>query len=518
MKRRIFHRTTCFIMAVFMIALNICAATPSDWAKDEVETAIEKGLVPSDLQDKYTRPITRAEFAKTVVQMCRVYYGVGGIDELLQVYGETHTLRDSTTFEDVDGAYSDDIDGAYRIGIINGRSSTKFDPDSTIKREEAAAMLHRAYLVCGGDEITVATPHTFSDHGDISVWAIADVQKMYSLQIIRGVENNGFAPKGQLTREQCYLMVLRLYNVVSEVSSQTDSSSTITTNYFIYQIYSDNTAEVKKYIGPRGIIVMQPEIDGYSVTGIDTGAFDGYSGMQVCVPDTVTDIADGAFPIDIGCVYYETEHSALRAYAESHGIQNAIWDWEQIAYIKWNYKPIGETTTGTLPQNNMEIAKAATTQIFCERSPEEDFDYTIKDGSVTVTGYHGDSLYVSIPDTVEGYPVREIGMGCFFDAVLKHVEIPGTVTKIASYVCGMRCFIDTVHVLDGEDCTIGYNVFCGKINHTRFHNNIIEIDKSERDSKYEKINGYIVISKGIVPDDFAEVNGFGLSIFMYPEE
>ena len=48
-----------------LIGFNVCATESdiSDWAKNEIDEAIDIGLVPLELQNNYTDNITREEFA-----------------------------------------------------------------------------------------------------------------------------------------------------------------------------------------------------------------------------------------------------------------------------------------------------------------------------------------------------------------------------------------------------------------------------------------------------------------------
>lgn len=522
------------LLALFGTPLAVHAEEPSVWAMDEVRQAIQYGLIAEELQNDYTTSITRAEFARSAVQLCLTYHNVTDIESLIQRYGETHDLRTSTAFTDILlHTYSAEIDCAYRLGIINGISDTMFDPDSSVTREAAAVMLYRAYMVCGGEPI-VSEEIVYTDTEEIADWASAEVRQMSAQGIVRGMGDGTFAPQDTYTREQCYLTMLRLFSLLeadttgsenirmedgSEDDVETDyEAEEIITNYFVYELMSDNTLKVTNYIGPEGIIIMQPVLDGYTVSSIGSGTFDGYSDLQVCVPDSVTVIEPEAFPGDIDAVYYESEAGALKSYAEENNLNSALWVWEDVGYIQW-YKPQpGEKGEIGAPKNSA-IAREATTQIFCERSPEEDFDYTIDNDIVTVTGYHGEYDYVSIPETIEGYPVRIIGMGAFFLDSFEHLEIPKTVTEIQSYVCGMQSGVSTVHILDGEDCTLGYNVFCGNSNHVRLHNNIKEKGVGERNPEYELASGRSISMRGcIAPESYEEENGFRITIFTYPEE
>ena len=64
-------------------------------------------------------------------------------------------------------------------------------------------------------------------------------------------------------------------------------------------------------------------------------------------------------------------------------------------------------------------------------TPESSFSYTISDGAVTITGFHGTETDVSIPMTIEGLPVTTIGESAFERcSSIVSVTIPNTVTSI----------------------------------------------------------------------------------------
>ena len=523
-----------FALALFLLSLPVIGDKPSGWAEEEVAEAISCGLVPEDLQESYTSPASREDFARIAVRICLAVSGADSTDDILD---SRNDLRSEPSFRDLNRGHAADVIAACRLGIVNGRSGTMFDPDTAVTREEAAAMLNRTCRVCGGAVGTAEL--SFSDSGKISEWAREDVAAMTSLGVFRGMGDGTFAPKGAYTREQCVLTALRLRNLLipakgrdPEPEEHTDhpTEAAIITDYFEYGRNADGSLTVLRYIGKNGIIVMQPTLNGHPVTGIASGAFDGTPGIKVCVPDSVTRVEDGAFPEDVGGIFYESEEGTVKTYAEKRDLPAALWEWEKIAFIPWQYRPLdavpGPDETGA--PRNQAIAETATTQIFCERSPAEKFTYTVEDGGITITGYEGEDtplyaedyvpLYVSIPREIDGLPVRKLATGCFFRAVFQHLEIPGTVRRIGSYVCGTQSQVKTVHVLDGEDCTVGRNAFAAVTNHTRLHNNLRAFDDSDQDDRYESRGRKTVdMHCAIVPNDFREVNGWTPTALTYPE-
>ncbi|MBR7032924.1 MAG: leucine-rich repeat domain-containing protein, partial [Clostridia bacterium] len=60
----------------------------------------------------------------------------------------------------------------------------------------------------------------------------------------------------------------------------------------------------------------------------------------------------------------------------------------------------------------------------------EDWEYYIEDGEVTITGYNGSDTDVTIPSEIDGYPVTEIGDWAFEYCSLTSVTIPDSVMRI----------------------------------------------------------------------------------------
>ena len=48
---------------IFCSVVSVSSEEPSDWAKDEVASAVSAGLVPAQLQQNYDSPVTRGQVA-----------------------------------------------------------------------------------------------------------------------------------------------------------------------------------------------------------------------------------------------------------------------------------------------------------------------------------------------------------------------------------------------------------------------------------------------------------------------
>jgi alpha-tubulin suppressor-like RCC1 family protein len=176
------------------------------WAADELRQAEELGLIPNALRDiDLTRPITRAEFAKIAI----IIYE--------NLKGERTLLPSASPFTDTNDY---DILRAYRTGLMVGVSGSQFAPERILNREQAATALTRVLKRAYIPDWTFETDNNyalifnqiipFSDDSSVSTWAKESVHFMASGSIIKGVDNNMFAPNSLTTREQAIIIGLRL--------------------------------------------------------------------------------------------------------------------------------------------------------------------------------------------------------------------------------------------------------------------------------------------------------------------
>lgn len=185
--------------------------TPSDWAKSEVDAALDAGLVPMSLRSEYTNKISRREFCTLIMAMLNKASGTEDSRELLTKLGINYV--DSFTDTDIE-----DVVAANLIGIVNGRGNGVFDPNAGITRQEAASMLAKAAGVLG---ISAGTVPSFADIGTAGSWAVDSINTIASIvsksgkNVMGGVGNNNFDPLGTYTRQQAVLTVYRLFDSAS---------------------------------------------------------------------------------------------------------------------------------------------------------------------------------------------------------------------------------------------------------------------------------------------------------------
>ena len=178
----------------FYLAITVDAEV-SGWAREQVDSAAAKGLMPDGLGDDFTVNITRAEFAALAVKLYEA------------MSGETAPAPGASPFSDTNEAV---IIQANALGIVNGKGGGKFAPDDLVTRQEAALMLSRVYTKLGGT-IPETAATTFADNGYVSTWARDAVAFMSDKKIVNGVGNNRFDPTGNASIEQAMVIALRMF-------------------------------------------------------------------------------------------------------------------------------------------------------------------------------------------------------------------------------------------------------------------------------------------------------------------
>lgn len=173
----------------------------SPWAKDSVEKAEKINLIQPGENYNYTAFITREEFCGLIFSYIR------NVAEILD------SPNAVMPFSDTNNAHI----GILNLwGIVKGKSETEFAPNDSLTREEAAAILYRmiSKIYPGWD--ATAQYFDFADSGQISDWAMNDIQVICNMGIMQGVGDNRFAPKGLYTTEQAVATLVRVYNNFSK--------------------------------------------------------------------------------------------------------------------------------------------------------------------------------------------------------------------------------------------------------------------------------------------------------------
>ena len=172
---------------------------PSVWAHAEVMDAILFSLVPENLQCKYTQATTRGEYAALATCLYEMV-----TDEVIQL-----TEAEKAPFTDTTDL---NVAKMVKVGVVNGMGDGTFAPNAKLTRVQAATMLSRLANALE-EPLTVSAP-AFADNDQISDWAFDAAGEVQAAEIMKGVEDNLFAPKRDYTREQSILTMDRLFNMV----------------------------------------------------------------------------------------------------------------------------------------------------------------------------------------------------------------------------------------------------------------------------------------------------------------
>lgn len=161
------------------VPITVPGTTFSDITNHANKTAIEelaaRGIITGYNATSFgpNDTMTRAQFATIVVR------GLG------------LPLTATNNFTDVKAGswYASYVGTAYSYGIVNGRTANTFDPEGTITRQEAAAMVARAAKLCGMDteletyEILNVLAQ-FGDYMSIGEWARESMAFCYGEDIL----------------------------------------------------------------------------------------------------------------------------------------------------------------------------------------------------------------------------------------------------------------------------------------------------------------------------------------------
>ena len=167
------------------------------WAESYISRLFNAGIINGKSENSFAPEdsITRAEIVSLLYRMS----------------GENHTPA-KKSFNDINENdwFFEAIDWAYENGIASGMTSTEFNPQELVNREQAAVFVVRfcdlmKYRFKGGE--TTA----FTDSEKLSDWSRDYVLKAQAFAIINGFEDGSFMPEGKLTRAQtakmlCYIV------------------------------------------------------------------------------------------------------------------------------------------------------------------------------------------------------------------------------------------------------------------------------------------------------------------------
>ena len=155
---------------------------------------------------------------------------------LYRLSGDTGTYS-ASVFTDVspDSPYYNAIGWAVAVGITNGVTSTSFQPDVGIPRQQLMVMLYRFAGYCGYSQNVFADITGYSDYNYVGNFARTAVAWAYSYAIpYNGTNNNTINPNGIVSRKDMALFSINYrHNVEGIVHGRDDFCFTNSGSNFI---------------------------------------------------------------------------------------------------------------------------------------------------------------------------------------------------------------------------------------------------------------------------------------------
>ena len=163
------------------------------WADDGIQYCVTHQLMSGIGNDLFGPKLTT-----TRAQIVQILYNLEGEPK----------VSGTTPFTDLtQDWYQDAILWAYQTGVVAGTSSTTFEPDRPVTREQIAVILmeYVTRVLKLERTWTPADLSTFPDAGSVSGWAKDAMADAVALGLISGASNGGqtcLEPQGSATREQ----------------------------------------------------------------------------------------------------------------------------------------------------------------------------------------------------------------------------------------------------------------------------------------------------------------------------
>jgi len=178
------------------------ANVENHWAKDAVNDMGSRLVINGVNKTTFNRnaDITRAEFAAIIVRGLGLKLGDG-----------------KTAFADVpaNSWYAGAVETASEYGLINGFEDGTFQPNAPITREQAMNIISKAMKLTGladqtGTVDATSVLATFTDAGNIGVWAKDRLALAVKAGLISGRGDNKLEAKANVTRAEVTVLIQRL--------------------------------------------------------------------------------------------------------------------------------------------------------------------------------------------------------------------------------------------------------------------------------------------------------------------
>ena len=167
-----------------------------DWFYEAVQYVYDKGMMTGVSADRFAPASTTTR---------------GMIVTILYRLENEPAVSGGSAFTDVESGawYADAVRWAYAAGVINGVSTTAFDPESPVTREQMVTMIVRYAEKFGAVTGARDDLSQFSDGMQVSSYALAAVRWAVAVGLLRGMGNGRLEPQGTATRAEVATLLMR---------------------------------------------------------------------------------------------------------------------------------------------------------------------------------------------------------------------------------------------------------------------------------------------------------------------
>lgn len=166
------------------------------WSKHYVAKANNLGILQDSMKADISLPINRFEFIKMLMKL------------------DSHIAkRKINTVYSFNDTVDTDVTNALNLGIVTGDRKNNFNSSSNLTKEAMAVIIYRYLNLLNKFETESRKDTAVTFVSPVSDWAVEAYDKLISLGIIEGDENNRINPKDNVSREQAIVMVVRLLEI-----------------------------------------------------------------------------------------------------------------------------------------------------------------------------------------------------------------------------------------------------------------------------------------------------------------
>lgn len=206
--KKVRKRLFAFLLTVLLIipplvfpvnALTFTDVASTHYAYDEISYMTDRGFMSGT--GNYFYPSNAFTRGDTVVTLAKMF----GVD--------ISNNNVSTGFTDVPSGstYAAAVKWAKGHGVVSGESTTTFNPGGALNRQTVCVIVCAFFDAFDYEVTYVRSAKTFSDHDDISSWAVDSVVKLYRAGLIDGTSSTAFSPKATMNRAQAAVLLYNVY-------------------------------------------------------------------------------------------------------------------------------------------------------------------------------------------------------------------------------------------------------------------------------------------------------------------